>query len=137
MDIQVGAVARHGPRQAIHIRTGTALQGQLHAVVRRQSDLAGHFKVEGDGRLTFDSQTAAVAACGCLDDRHRKDMAVIRSAAGRFYVEPIVEQLDARSQHGDEIFVAANVLHADGMVGASLTSVVLSHEPRAVQVRPG
>ncbi|MBC7545942.1 MAG: hypothetical protein H7338_24705 [Candidatus Sericytochromatia bacterium] len=134
MDIQVGAVARHGPRQAIHIRTGTALQGQLQTVIRRQSTLVGHFRIEGDGRVTFDSQQAAVTACGCLDDRHRKDMAVIRSASGRFYVEPLVEQLDARCHDVDQIYVAADVMAADGHLGASLTSVVLSHEPQPLPV---
>jgi hypothetical protein len=128
MQIMVGAVSRHGPRQAIHIRTGTALQGQLHAAVRRQADLAGTFRIEGDGRITFDSQHAAVAACGRLDDRHRKDMAVLRSASGRFYVEPLVEQLTQRRRDLRDLHVSADIVSADGLQGASLAGLVISSE---------
>jgi hypothetical protein len=128
MQIMVGAVSRHGPRQAIHIRTGTALQGQLHAVVRRQADLAGHFRIEGDGRITFDSHHAAVTACGRLDDRHNKDMAVLKSTSGRFYVEPLVEQLTHRTRDVQDLHVTAEVVHADGLQGASLSGLVIAAE---------
>lgn len=133
MEIMVGAVSRHGPRQAIHIRTGTALQGQLHAVVRRQADLAGHFRIEGDGRVTFDSHTAAVTACGRLADRQGKDMAVLKAPSGRFYVEPLVEQVAAR---GREVHVSAEVIHADALQGASLSGLVITadNEPLVVHL---
>lgn len=126
MEIMVGAVSRHGPRQAIHIRTGTALQGQLHAVVRRQADLAGHFRIEGDGRITFDSHSAAVTACGRLDERHSKDMAVLKATSGRYYVEPLVEQLTQRGRDVQDLHVSAEVVHAGALQGASLTGLVIS-----------
>jgi hypothetical protein len=135
MEIMVGAVSRHGPRQAIHIRTGTALQGQLHAAVRRQADLAGHFRIEGDGRVTFDTHHAAVAACGRLDDRHRKDMAVLRSSTGRFYVEPLVEQLAQRSRDLQDLHVSAAVVHADGLKGASLAGLVIAADQAELVVQ--
>jgi hypothetical protein len=135
MEIMVGAVTRHGPRQAIHIRTGTALQGQLHAAVRRQADLAGHYRVEGDGRVAFDSHSAAVAACGRLEDRHRKDMAVLKSPSGRYYVEPLVEQLAQRSRDLQDLHVSAEVVRAHGLQGVSLSGLLIAANQEAVAVR--
>ena len=134
MDIPIAAVTRHGPRQAIHIRTGTALQGQIHAAVRRQADLAGHLRIEGDGRVTFDSRHAAVAACGCLDDRQKRDMAVIRSTSGRYFVEPLVEQLTTRGHGPDELYVAAETMPGASLQGGALASLVLRQETRELVV---
>lgn len=136
MDIQVGAVSRRGPHQAIHIRTGTALQGQLHATVRRQQDFAGRFRVDGDGRVTFDSDVLAVAAASAVGPRAQRDLAIIRSAQGRYYVEPLVENLHRRGT--GELYLRAEVLRVEGHVGAELTQVVLADAPEeilAVQAR--
>lgn len=132
MEIHVGAVSRHGPSQPIHIRTGTGLQGKLHALIRRLAGFAGRFRVEGDGRVTFDCDTLAEQAASDLGQRARRDLAIIRSAQGRYYVEPLVENVNRRGT--GELHLSAEVLQAEGHTGAELTRLVLADIPDAVTV---